>query len=142
MQKSLQVNFPTANFEVEIVLPNPFRRGCEASFRWVGILLRDSLNGMNDNRQATHHEIREILCFSSLSPFIRLPLPAGELIDVLLRFQLSYQPIQITLLTVRPGCQRHLHFLDRVIKFALRQYIRASPVCTNHWSGCFFAFSR
>jgi hypothetical protein len=59
MQEARQVSFPNTNLEVKVVSAIPFReRVLNAGFRCVGILLGESLKGLQDDNQAAHHEIR------------------------------------------------------------------------------------
>src|ERR1039457_3742346 len=56
MQATLQVIFPFTQKRLKIVLLIPFlclRYG----FRWVCILLREPLKGLQDDNQAAHHRI-------------------------------------------------------------------------------------
>src|ERR1700686_1963683 len=58
MHQAPEVSFPSANLEVKIVLPVPFRGSLPgACSRRAGILLRESWNGLQGDNQTAHHEI-------------------------------------------------------------------------------------
>ena len=58
MIEALQVNFPTTHLEIKIVLSIMLRGSLSnASFRYVRILLCETLEGQQDDNQAAHHKI-------------------------------------------------------------------------------------
>ncbi len=55
MQQPPQVSFPSADLEVKIMLPVPFRgRVSNAGARYIWILLSESLSRLKDDNQAVH----------------------------------------------------------------------------------------
>jgi len=58
MSEALQMNFPGADLEIEIVLSIMFRGSLlDGGFRRIRILLRMSAKGIEDKNQAARHEI-------------------------------------------------------------------------------------